>query len=265
MSELRFDDVSVRYGRTLAVDGVSLTVPAGQVVGLVGESGSGKSTLARAAVGLAPLSGGSITLDGAPVPTRGRIRPLQMVFQDPYSSLNPRMTIAEVVGEGLAVHEPGLDRRARRERSTAALAEVGLDADVLDRYPRSFSGGQRQRMAIARAMVLRPAVLVCDEPVSALDVSVQAQVVDLLRRTRVEHGTAVLFIAHDLAVVQQLCDRVAVVHAGRVVETGSVAGVYGDPQEQYTRDLLAAVPVPDPPVERARRAAARAARTAGPA
>ncbi|WP_369139045.1 ATP-binding cassette domain-containing protein [Modestobacter versicolor] len=248
-----------------AVDDVSLELSAGEVVGVVGESGSGKSTLARTLVRLLRPEAGTVRYRGEDVAglrgdrLRAYRRDVQMVFQDPYSSLNPRMTVEEIVGEGLVVHERGLDRAGRRERSVTALAEVGLDADVLDRHPRAFSGGQRQRIAIARALVLRPAALICDEPVSALDVSVQAQVVQLLRETQRRHDLAVLFIAHDLAVVRSLCSRVAVMHDGRVVESGSRDAVYLRPTQDYTRSLLAAVPVPDPPRERARRAAARAA------
>jgi ABC-type microcin C transport system duplicated ATPase subunit YejF len=248
-----------------AVDSVSLELHPGEVLGIVGESGSGKSTLARLMVRLLRPESGRVTFRGTDLASlngaglRQFRRSVQMVFQDPYSSLNPRMTVEDIVGEGLAVHEPALDAGARRERTTAALAEVGLPADVLRRHPRAFSGGQRQRIAIARALVLRPAALVCDEPVSALDVSVQAQVMELLRETQRRHGLAVVFIAHDLAVVRSLCQRVAVMHQGRVVESGERDEVYGNPRDPYTRSLLAAVPIPDPARERARRAAAREA------
>ena len=250
---------------TRAVDSVSLELHPGEVLGVVGESGSGKSTLARLLVRLLRPYTGRVTFRGTDVASlsgaglRQYRRSVQMVFQDPYSSLNPRMTVEEIVGEGLAVHEPDLDAAGRRERVTAALDEVGLPAEALRRHPRAFSGGQRQRIAIARALVLRPAALVCDEPVSALDVSVQAQVIELLRETQRRHGLAVLFIAHDLAVVRSLCQRVTVMHEGRVVESGTRDEVYGDPKDPYTRSLLAAVPIPDPPLERARRAAAREA------
>jgi ABC-type microcin C transport system duplicated ATPase subunit YejF len=248
-----------------AVDSVSLELHPGEVLGVVGESGSGKSTLARLMVRLLRPDSGRVTFRGTDIASlnggglRQFRRCVQMVFQDPYSSLNPRMTVEDIVGEGLAVHEPALDAARRRERAVAALAEVGLPADVLRRYPRAFSGGQRQRIAIARALVLRPDALVCDEPVSALDVSVAAQVIELLRETQRRHGLAVVFIAHDLAVVRSLCQRVAVMHQGRVVESGARDVVYGHPQDPYTRSLLAAVPIPDPARERARRAAARQA------
>jgi ABC-type microcin C transport system duplicated ATPase subunit YejF len=235
------------------------------VLGVVGESGSGKSTLARLLVRLIRPESGRVTFRGTDIGDlagsglREYRRSVQMVFQDPYSSLNPRMTVEQIVGEGLAVHEPRLSAAGRRERSAAALAEVGLQEEALGRYPRAFSGGQRQRIAIARALVLRPAALICDEPVSALDVSVQKQVIDLLRESQQRHGLAVLFIAHDLAVVRSLCQRVSVMHQGRVVESGPRDDVYGNPQDEYTRALLAAVPIPDPARERARRAAAREA------
>ena len=250
---------------TWAVDAVHLELHPGEVLGVVGESGSGKSTLARLLVRLIRPKVGRVTFRGADIATLSGAglqqyrRSVQMVFQDPYSSLNPRMTVEEIIGEGLAVHEPDLDAAGRRARSAAALAEVGLPADTLACYPRAFSGGQRQRIAIARALVLRPAALICDEPVSALDVSVQAQVIELLRENQRRYGLAVLFIAHDLSVVRSLCQRVAVMHEGRIVESGSRDAVYGAPQADYTRSLLAAVPIPDPPRERARRAAARAA------
>lgn len=246
-----------------AVDAVSLELYPGEVLGLVGESGSGKSTTARLIVRLMQPDTGRVLFRGRDIATlrgaemREYRRCVQMVFQDPYSSLNPRMTVEEIVGEGLAVHEGTLDRTARRERVVASLAEVGLPEDALARYPRAFSGGQRQRIAIARVMALRPAALICDEPVSALDVSVQAQVIELLRETQLRHGLAVLFIAHDLAVVHSLCSRVAVMHDGRMVESGTRDEVYRTPKAEYTRSLLAAVPIPDPARERARRAEAR--------
>jgi len=189
-------------------------------------------------------------------------RSMQFVFQDPFSSLNPRMTVSELVGEGLIVHGIERDRSRRLDRVVETLESVGLRAEHLDRYPRSFSGGQRQRIAIARAVAVGPRVLICDEPVSSLDVSVQAQVLNLLADLRERTGISLLFIAHDLAVVRYLCDRVAVMNTGRIVEQGSRDQVYDDPKHPYTRSLLAAVPVPDPTAERARRAASLAG--AGP-
>jgi peptide/nickel transport system ATP-binding protein len=239
VSELRFDDVSVRYGRLTAVDGVSLTVPDGAVVGLVGESGSGKSTLARAAVGLAPLAGGRITLGGAPVPTRGRPRPLQMVFQDPYSSLDPRMTIGESVAEAIP---PGSSRAGRRAEVVRLLELVHLDPACAGAVPSGLSGGQRQRVALARALAARPGVIIADEITSALDVSVQGAVLNLVRELQRELGLSMLFISHNLAVVRYVASHVAVMCGGRIVEQGPTARVLTEPGHDYTRELLAAVP-----------------------
>ena len=239
MSELRFDNVTVRYGRTTAVDGVSLTVPEGTAVGLVGESGSGKSTLARAAVGLAPLTCGRIILGGAPVPTRGRPRPLQMVFQDPYSSLDPRMTVGESVAEAIPPGGSRADRRAEVER---LLELVHLDPACSGSHPSRLSGGQRQRVALARALAARPRVLIADEITSALDVSVQGAVLNLVRELQRELGLAMLFISHNLAVVRYVASQVAVMQHGRLVEQGPTARVLTEPGHDYTRELLAAVP-----------------------
>ncbi|MEP9361326.1 ATP-binding cassette domain-containing protein [Nocardioides sp. CN2-186] len=239
MSELRFEDVRVRYGATLAVDGVSLTVPAGQVVGLVGESGSGKSTLARAAVGLAPVSEGTITLDGRPVPTTGRNRPLQMVFQDPYSSLDPRMSIGESIAEAIP---PGSGRAERRAEVQRLLELVHLDPTRAGARPSELSGGQRQRVALARALAGRPAVVIADEITSALDVSIQGAVLNLVRELQRELGLSMLFISHNLAVVRYVASHVAVMHQGRIVEEGPTAQVLAAPEHDYTRELLAAVP-----------------------
>ncbi|MFC7492630.1 MULTISPECIES: ABC transporter ATP-binding protein [unclassified Nocardioides] len=242
MKELRFDDVTVRYGHTTAVDGVSLTVPAGEVVGLVGESGSGKSTLARAAVGLAPVSEGRIQLDGEPVPTRGRHRPLQMVFQDPYSSLDPRMSIGESVAEAIP---PGTSRAERRAEVARLLELVHLDPTRADARPSELSGGQRQRVALARALAGRPAVVIADEITSALDVSIQGAVLNLVRELQRELGLSMLFISHNLAVVRYVATHVAVMHDGRIVEEGPTSQVLARPDHDYTRELLAAVPGPN--------------------
>jgi len=239
MSELRFDNVTVRYGSTTAVDDVSLTVPSGQVLGLVGESGSGKSTLARAAVGLAPVDAGTILLNGKPVPVRGRRRPLQMVFQDPYSSLDPRMSIGESVAEAMP---PGLSRAERRAEVERLLELVHLDADRIAMRPAALSGGQRQRVALARALAGKPEVIVADEITSALDVSIQGAVLNLVRELQRELGLTILFISHNLAVVRYVASHVAVMHQGRIVEQGPTGHVLSEPDHDYTRTLLAAVP-----------------------
>jgi peptide/nickel transport system ATP-binding protein len=240
MRELRFEDVTVRFGHLTAVDGVSLTVPAGAVVGLVGESGSGKSTLARAAVGLTPTAGGRILLDGEPVPHRGR-RPVQLVFQDPYSSLDPRMTVGSSVAEAMP---RGKGRRAEVAR---LLELVGLPADRADRYPEELSGGQRQRVALARALAGEPQVIIADEITSALDVSIQGAVLNLVRDLQRRLRLSILFISHDLAVVRYVSDHVAVMYLGRIVEYGPAADVLADPQHPYTRELLSAVNSAEPP------------------
>jgi len=237
--QLLFEDVTVRYGRMTAVDGVSLAVPAGEVVGLVGESGSGKSTLAKAAVGLAPLHGSRISLGGAPVPTRGRRRPLQMVFQDPYSSLDPRMTIGDSVAEAMP---PGGSRAQRRAEVERLLDLVHLDPASARVWPSRLSGGQRQRVALARALAADPRVIIADEITSALDVSIQGAVLNLVRELQRELGLSMLFISHNLAVVRYVAGSVAVMRDGRVVEQGPTSQVLAEPSHEYTRELLAAVP-----------------------
>jgi peptide/nickel transport system ATP-binding protein len=267
MSELRFQNVSVRYGNRrrgmTAVDGVNLTVPHGEIVGLVGESGSGKSTLARAAVGLAPLCSGQILLDDKPVPLRGRRRPVQLVFQDPTSSLDPRMTIGASIGETIPARDPAtgapIDRRAEIGR---LLELVELTAELAQAYPGELSGGQRQRVALARALGARPEVVIADEITSALDVSIQGAVLNLLRDLLAELGTSMLAISHNLAVVRYVATTIAVMYLGRIVEYGPADEVLGDPRHPYTRDLLAAVPEPgrrpDGPEDPAARAVADA-------
>ncbi len=241
-----------------AVDGVSFTVRRGAIVGLVGESGCGKTTTARCVTALVRPTAGRIELYGTGADGRGSIdiaqadaaglrrvhRDVKMVFQDPFSSLNPRMTVGQIVGEGLELYSPELDRSQRRDAVAALLAQVGLDPTAAGDHPRRFSGGQRQRIGIARALSAHPRLLVCDEAVSALDVSIQAQICNLLLDTREALGLSILFISHDLAVVRQLCDEVVVMRAGRVVEAGPVDDVFGSPREDYTRELLAATPVP---------------------
>jgi ABC-type oligopeptide transport system ATPase subunit len=234
-----------------AVAGVSFDIDPGETLGLVGESGSGKSTTGFCILQLLRPTSGSVRFDGRELTQLGgeelrRVRrDLQIVFQDPYSSLDPRMTVGDIVGEPLVVHRVG-SRRDRRTRVRELLDVVGFDPSFVNRYPHEFSGGQRQRIGIARALALSPRLLVCDEPVSALDVSIQAQIVNLLKDLQQEFGLAYLFIAHDLAVVRSVSDRIAVMQQGRIVELGPAEDVYGRPMEEYTRALLASVPVPDP-------------------
>ncbi len=238
-----------------AVDDVSFTVTPGQTVGLVGESGSGKSTIARAIVGLAPVTAGTITLGGEAFTASKRN--VQMVFQDPYSSLDPTKTVGYSVAEPLRVHQGReLDAEAIRARTTEMLEAVGLPASVAKLYPAQFSGGQRQRIAIARALIVRPRLVICDEALSALDLSVQAQIINLLVQLRENQGISFLFISHDLRVVEMLCDEVVVLYRGRIAETGAAGCIHSQPQHPYTRGLVAAVPEIDP----LHRAASRAYR-----
>ncbi|SFD01967.1 peptide/nickel transport system ATP-binding protein [Nocardioides terrae] len=247
MSTLEFDRVTVRYGASTVLDDVSLTVPDGQIVGLVGESGSGKSTLAKAAVGLAPVHGGRILLDGEPLRPGGRRRRgalrINMVFQDPFSSLDPRMTIGESIAEALrpATGER-LSRRDRQAEIARLLELVHLDPDRSGLLPGQLSGGQRQRVALARALAGRPSVVIADEITSALDVSVQGAVLNLVREMQRELGLSMLFISHNLAVVRYVATQVAVMSGGRIVERGPTADVLERPRHDYTRELLAAIP-----------------------
>lgn len=231
-----------------AVDGVSFCVKRGTTVGLVGESGSGKTTIGRSLVRLAPVCSGQIRYDGQVLntlsskqffPLRKRI---QMVFQDPFNSLNPRMNIESIVSEPLDIHFPKLDRAQKRARVAQLLERVGLEAGHMSRYPHEFSGGQRQRIGIARALAAEPECIICDEVVSALDVSVQAKIINLLQDLQEELGLTYLFIAHDLAVVEHISDRVLVMQAGKIVEEADVETLYRHPQNAYTKKLLAAVP-----------------------
>ena len=237
---------------TRAVNDVSFEVARGETLAIVGESGSGKSTTARLVMRLLEADEGCISLLGEDVSglsgnaLRKKRRHMQMVFQDPFASLNPRMKIADSVGEGLRVHAPQLGAKQRRERVADILGQCGMDESVMDRYPHQFSGGQRQRIGIARALAVSPELLVLDEPVSALDVSVQAQLLNLLRDLQKEHQLAYLFISHDLSVVRHVADRVAVMFAGHIVEQGAVADVYAHPRHPYTRELLDARPVAHP-------------------
>jgi len=244
---LSVENLSVRFGPLQAVGGVSLEVARGEIVGLVGESGSGKSTLGRAILRLEKVDSGRVVFDGQDVLSlkgedlRRYRRRAQMVFQDPFSSLNPRIRVGDALEEPLAVHNI-VPRESRRARAGELLEMVGLQQEHLDRYPHEFSGGQRQRIVIARAMAVQPELIIADEPVSALDVSVQAQVLILLKELQRKTGCAYLFVAHDLAVVRNLCDRVLVMQKGRIVESGPIEDVYDRPQHPYTQALLAAVP-----------------------
>lgn len=231
-----------------AVDGVSFRLEAGKTLGIVGESGSGKSTLARLLVALEAPHRGEVRFQGARISglSEAALRPhrsnIQMVFQDPFSSLDPRMRIGESIGEPLDVAEPGLDAATRQRRIAMMLERVGLGEGALTRYPHQFSGGQRQRIAIARALITHPKLLIADEPVSALDVSVQAQILNLLLDLKLEFGLSLIFISHDLGVVRYLCDRVIVMQAGRVVEEGETEALFSRPAAPYTQTLIAAMP-----------------------
>jgi oligopeptide transport system ATP-binding protein len=263
---LQVQDLSVRFhvpgGRVLqAVNGVSFALARGETLGLVGESGSGKSTIARAVLCLLPASGGAVRFRGTDLLTlpreelRGMRRHLQIIFQDPLASLDPRMSVGEIIDEPLREHRRDLTAAARRAKVLSMMERVGLLPAHLNRYPEEFSGGQAQRIGIARALVLEPQVLICDEPISALDVSIKSQIANLLKDLQVETNLSLLFIAHDLAAVRFSCDRVLVLYLGRIMEVASRTALFAAPRHPYTRALLQSVPIAHPVRARAPRAA----------
>jgi oligopeptide/dipeptide ABC transporter ATP-binding protein len=239
-------------GQVHAVDDVSFSVPRGQTVGLVGETGSGKSTLARCVAGLIPVTSGRVTFDGRDITglSRRAMRPvrreIQMIFQDPYGALNPRRRVGAIIGDPFVIHKTTVSRTERKRAVQELMERVGLNPEHYNRFPSEFSGGQRQRIGVARALALRPKLIICDEPVSALDVSIQAQVLNLLTDLQGDYGLSYLFIAHDLEVVRHVSDSVAVMYLGRIVERGPKDLVYGSPRHPYTNALLSAAPAADP-------------------
>lgn len=265
---LRVSNLSKTFGDTAplfggrhvvhAVDGVSFDIARGETLGLVGESGSGKSTTGRVLLQLEKPTGGEIEFEGQRLTglSKHALKPyrrqMQIIFQDPYASLNPRMTVGDFVEEPLIVHKLFATKAERRQRVAELFTLVGLDPSFANRYPHEFSGGQRQRVSIARAIALNPSFIVCDEPITALDVSIQAQIINLFQDLQQQLGLTYLFIAHDLSMIRYLCHRVAVMLRGRIVEIGPTATIFANPQHAYTRALLSAIPVPNPDIERSR-------------
>jgi len=247
-------DLHMHFGPVRAVDGINFTIKRGETLGLVGESGCGKSTAGRAILRLYKVTSGSVEFNGRDITQLNgnqlrKMRPhMQMIFQDPQACLNPRMTVGSIISEPLSEHGK-LKGKARQQRVRDLLKSVGMDPDFENRYPHEFSGGQRQRIGIARALALEPDFIVCDEPIAALDVSIQAQVVNLLEDLQNELGLTYLFISHDLSMVRHIADRVAVMYLGKIVELASVEDIFTNPMHPYTRALLSAIPVPDPEIE----------------